>query len=275
MLSRVLLVTSIVAGGAAAQAPPDAGRGAKAIFVDPQSGARVPPATVRGSAHEPQTHTRHPRRAGVASQATEVKVARPGAGLHYYVELIGPTGEGRRVNINQVFRSGDRIRLHFISNAAGRLALFQRRKDGTADMLFPHAQLVAGNDRIRAGEDAVVPPGDAWLRFDEQPGVEHLVVMFAADDLSDPVRFPAVGTTLSASAADSLTTGVRACRGSKDLMLETAPEGTYLVGASPGGCRLQGSKDLALELGPSARAQASTRPGSFTVATEIELRHAP
>jgi hypothetical protein len=195
------------------------------------------------------------------------------------VEVVEPTGIGRRVNSDRVFRSGERIRLHFVSNVSGRLALFQHRTDGTASMLFPHPQVSNGDDRIRAGADSVVPPGGAWLRFDGQVGVERLIVVFVAEDLGDAVRFAAAGSTLSASAAERLVASARACRGSKDLALEVAAEGTYVVGTNAGGCRIQGSKDLTLELGPAKDHPGTQVPNStgssFTVATEIMLHHAP
>lgn len=282
MVTSMLATLILVANGATSQTPAQGGPGAKAVFIDAHSGTQLAPSIAgprQATPGRPNQHRLVPTPSGSDERSDALGATRAGGGLHYYVEIVEPSGAGRRVNSDHVFRSGERIRLHFVSNASGRLALLQKHADGTASTLFPHPRLANGDDRIRAGVEATVPPEGAWLRFDARAGIEHLLVMFATDDLADPVRFPAAGSALAANAAEQLTADIRACQGSKDLALEIAPEGTYVVGTRPGGCQRRGGKDLALELAPSAVPLAAPKPGSigmqFTVATEIALRHAP
>lgn len=164
ILTGVLLVARLTAQDASPE------KGAKALFLDPTSGAAVA-----------STKTRI---AGRAGQAAPVAAKKPSqvppvvnAGLMYYIERQRPDGQFERVNPTVTFRSGDRIRIHLKSNVDGRLVIAQRDSQGGSGVLFPDPRVNGGDNRIRAGQMTALPSATTWFKFDEHPGEERLLVM--------------------------------------------------------------------------------------------------
>jgi len=155
--------------------------------------------------------------AGVpAAEGTkDLAVVGPAMGVRYWVELVDARGNRRQVTTEQVFRAGDRIKLHLMSNRDGYLTLVNIGSSGRATVLFP-STAAGGNNFVRAGTDYEVPPG-GYLRFDATPGQETLVLTFS------PTPTPAP----TASGALAMA------RGGKDLLTEvdaSSPQpATYAV----------------------------------------------
>jgi len=96
-------------------------------------------------------------------------------GLTYWVELVDANNLRRRVTSDYVFRSGDRFKLHLMSNRDGYLTLVNLGTTGRSQVIFPNPALGEGNNFVRAFTDYEAPKG--YLRFDNNPGEEVLVVM--------------------------------------------------------------------------------------------------
>ena len=127
-----------------------------------------------------------------------------------------------------MFHSGERIRLHFRSNADGYLTLILIGSSGTSRVLFPDPAQGLFENRLAAGRDLVVPSDDSWLRFDETIGEERLLALFARsrEDVEEfPLR-PEMDRTQTAA----LLAGGAAARGSKDLVVETETENAAEIG---------------------------------------------
>ncbi len=158
--------------------------------------------------------------------------AAPAMGVKYWVELIDSKGTRRQVTTEHVFRAGDRIKLHMTSNRDGFLTLVNLGSSGRTTVLFPTG---GANNFVKAEADYAVPP-NGYLRFDENPGEETLILTFS----------PQAGTPTPQAA-------LAMARGSKDLLLEvdasSAQPATYAV----------------------APARSANEPG--TVATQIKLNH--
>jgi hypothetical protein len=108
------------------------------------------------------------------------QAAEPVPGLSYWVELETVRGEpGRRVPVSRSFRSGERIRLHFTSNRDGYIRLSALDAERMPTPLFPNPGKGLTDDRLRAREPRLLPDEKFWMRFDHQPGVERLLVVFA------------------------------------------------------------------------------------------------
>ncbi len=154
--------------------------------------------------------------------------ARP-LGLSVWIELASPAGgPGLPVTDRRVFRSGERIRLHFRSNADGYLTLILIGSSGTSSVLFPDTAQGLLENRLAAGRDLVVPGDDAWLRFDETIGEERLLALFARSR-EDVEEFP-LQPTMDRIQTAALLASATAAGGSKDLVVETETENAAEIG---------------------------------------------
>lgn len=243
-MSRSLLIVALIfllsATHVAAQ---DGGAGAKELFYDPvakqatQAAGSVSVDPPAGTGTARATAVRlgaDGRRAVPATNDREAGSTDDGPiGLSAWIELEGPAGGfGMQVTDRRIFRSRERIRLHFRSNVDGYLTLIQLGTSGTSTVLFPDAAQGLVDNRLSAGSDLIVPGQDHWLRFDDNAGEERLLVLFARsqEEASQFKVQPAMNTVQTAA----LVERAAAVRGSKDLVVETetvnaAEIGTYGV----------------------------------------------
>lgn len=141
-------------------------------------------------------------------------------GVSYWIELVGGDGQSRRVTADHVFRSGDRIRLHLRSNREGYLYVANIGSTGRTYMLFPNAAVGAGNNIVQANVAYTVPSG-AFIRFDQNPGEETLLVMLSSRPMDGLAPRPERQTAaITSEDAARLLMGAQA-KGAKDLLLET------------------------------------------------------
>jgi len=226
-----LLLAANALGQKTREEPP----GAKAIFLNPFTGGLVasgpsedksktkPPTRLNPTQAKPQ-----PRTNPIPQPERPTPAPAPGApvrnlGLRYWIDLMDTGGDHHEVTRERIFHSSERIQLRFQSNASGYIALYQLASSGKATLLFPDRDKKLDN-RIDRDHPRALPKEDSWFRFDKTPGVEHLFVVFT--------RTSSELETLVARRLLEYTTGSTP-RGdqiaSKDLILETAPDGTYAV----------------------------------------------
>ena len=99
----------------------------------------------------------------------------PSAGLRYRILRRDAAGQPVPVDVNTVFRSGDRIRLAFEPSIDGYLYVIQQGSSGRWSALLPHPQIADGrNVVVRFGETQVPPAGTGWFRLDDTPGTERI-----------------------------------------------------------------------------------------------------
>jgi len=163
----------------------------------------------------------------------EAQASQTALGLSYWIELASSdTGPGTQVTERHVFRSGDRIRIHFRSNANGHIALIQLGASGTSQFLFPDPESNPADGSLTADQDKILPNDSAWFRFDQKPGTERLIVLFSRERQeldSLPHR-----SNMNEEETKGLVQSVRHVQGSKDLFIETETKtagevGTYGV----------------------------------------------
>ncbi len=88
------------------------------------------------------------------------------------------------VSTEMIFKSGDAVRLIASPNQRGRVYIVMKGTTGPAEILYPDAQIKGSYGAVRADQRVEMPPSNSkkrsWFRFDNQPGVETLYIVFAA-----------------------------------------------------------------------------------------------
>ena len=234
-LTGAMVLTLIVPAIVLAEGGPVSG--AKDLFYDP-SGAAV---SVKVAAPAPVSSDHGPAPAAKAGPAIPARSiprrssnppAAPGrtatnknSGLHYWIELEQPA---QYVSDRQVFHSGQRIRLHFVSNSDGRILLIALGASGTSTVLFPDPDKGLAENRLKAGEDRILPSETHWFRFDANAGTERLLVLFARN-ASELERFP-VKPKMGPAETRAVLQTANHIEGSKDLVIETETRAASDVG---------------------------------------------
>ncbi len=110
-----------------------------------------------------------------------ISVPIPRIGLRHAVELLVGSGDDCdlvRVAPGHRFHSGDRFRLRLAANHNGYLYIFNKDESDTVRRLFPNPRINRGRNYVRSYTAYQVPP-TSWLRFDENPGEEQVLVILA------------------------------------------------------------------------------------------------
>ncbi len=216
------LMASMFAAGAAFAWAED---GAKALFLrDASTGGELS-----------LTEKKAPAPA-VRKQAPAAPVVKPPPGLMYWVELVKADGALERVTEKRVFRSGEKIRLHFQTNRNGRIMIAQKQKNGEHRVLFPDPRVNNGDDRIAADVDTTIPGSSkAWFVFDDKPGQEVLLVHV----MPDLPAGQAPNMNRAAGPAFPPLPSIGDGGGSKDILLQVDDNdmkpATYCVPVTTGG----------------------------------------
>jgi hypothetical protein len=117
------------------------------------------------------------------------------------------------------FRSGDRIRLRLNINFNGYAALINGGTTGKKTLLFPERG--ERGDLFAAGE--VTVPETGWMTFDDNPGIEKLVMVFSSNPIFGRADYPGLANLYDAGANN----GTRVA--SRDLFTEYADNAGYYV----------------------------------------------
>lgn len=245
----ILIAVLLLACGSLLADPPV--KGAKEIFYDPTGGAVISapqsnsfhasptaPSGTEGSSVGAKKGAASGSRAAKAPKAPgqterrevvqEASNKTSPLGLSYWIDLVEQDGSGQQVTESRIFRSGERIRIHFRSNADGNIALLQLGSHGTSSVLFPDPAKGLADSRIAAGEDRILPAESAWFRFDDAPGSERILVLFARSQ-QELDRF-SIRPTMDAAATRAALRNADEIRGGKDLILETETENASEIG---------------------------------------------
>jgi hypothetical protein len=142
-------------------------------------------------------------------------------GMHYWIELARPGSSViQQVSDRRVFRTGEKIRIHLNTNAAGTVLVNHTGSSGR-DKTFPVA--------MKSGQQHVIPSASGWLRFDHNKGIETIRLVLIpggggqAHVGASGARFNQLYDTYSQS--KSLLESV--VGGTKDLIFEGTGGGNY------------------------------------------------
>lgn len=126
-------------------------------------------------ASQPATRAEQPGPTQAALRVGDIRVTA-------WIELLeGDGSSGTPVPVDRVFHSGERVRFHFHSGAAGFLSVLQFDPDGTAVALYPPTGASSSEGRLPPDAERVIPAPPSWLRFDQVPGTERLVFVFSQE----------------------------------------------------------------------------------------------
>ena len=123
-----------------------------------------------------------------SSPLTPVNARRIGLGVTLFMR--DSNGLAVRVDPNHVFQKGDRVRVLLESNTDGYLYIFNTTNDGSATMIYPHADLDEAGNYLQAHVPFEIPSSVSaderlrWFAFDETAGTERLFFVFTREPLS-------------------------------------------------------------------------------------------
>ena len=228
LIATCAIGASAAEGGAAQGAKEAFYSSRRTIVVSPPEPTAVPAKQQTVGPHRNTTAPPH----GSSVSATTPTTQRPGnhsspatlLALRFWVELLrgDPRSPGMPTAPDTRFHSGDRVRLHVESNVSGYLTLYQLGTNGAASRLYPDPEKGEVAYELPPDEGRAIPAGTSWFRFDDQPGIEHLLVAFAAR----PEQLKAL--KLASRIAPAETRNLMA--GGKNLLLETEHEDLSEVG---------------------------------------------
>lgn len=146
----------------------------------------------------------------------------------------------RIVSLNEVFLTGDKIKLIFDINFEGYAAILNIGPTGNESILFPYLENGQISDhRVSPNAGTRLPRGNAWINFDSNTGDEQVTVIFSKNPIAEMNNYAEATTAGSdgriASEAESdailaeLNSKSLGKRKSKDLYTQTDSDGTYCV----------------------------------------------
>lgn len=121
--------------------------------------------------------------AEISEIAKESKIANPVTiSVKTALELTR-SGQTSSVDPGYEFKSGDRVKLRYTTNADGYVYWLAKMSSGKYSVLFPNNQ--AGmNNLIKKNEEHTVPAKGSF-RFDDTAGTENLLMVFSPDKIPE------------------------------------------------------------------------------------------
>jgi hypothetical protein len=92
-------------------------------------------------------------------------------------------GQTSSVEPSHEFKSGDRVKLRYTTSADGYVYWLAKMASGKYSVLFPNSQTGMDN-LIKKNEEHTVPVKGSF-RFDDKPGTESLLMVFAPDKIPE------------------------------------------------------------------------------------------
>jgi hypothetical protein len=106
-------------------------------------------------------------------------------GLRCSVMLRDPQNQYNEVAPEDIFHSGDHIRLSFLANSPGYFYVIQQGSTGAWSPIFPPPSSADDANKISAGQLQTVPSGTKSFAFDQNPGNEKLYVILSRTPIPD------------------------------------------------------------------------------------------
>ena len=139
-------------------------------------------------------------------------------------------GQITQVLPSEQFQSGDRVKFVYMTNTDGYVYWLMEGSTGNYDMLFPSER--AGMDNFVSMNTEYTIPTSGAFRFDENPGIEKILVILSKEKLPE-LEATAQGTTEPTTEVAELTTDNTEKRETRDLIFEEeADEDTGVVTTS-------------------------------------------
>jgi hypothetical protein len=98
--------------------------------------------------------------------------------LRYSLLKSASGDDYNEVNVDTVFRSGDKLKVAVEANDASYLYIVQQGSSKTWNLLFPNTEVEAGSNRVERNHKYVIPSQHRFV-FDEQPGTERMFIVLS------------------------------------------------------------------------------------------------
>jgi hypothetical protein len=138
----------------------------------PKTPKKSPEPTAQNQNRPPQQSNELPVR--LASDTT----SSGGLAMRWTITQLMPDGNKKEVPTTKAFKSGDRINVRVEVNDFGYLYILAKGSSGKWSPLFPSAQISGGDNRVGPNQAYTIPAGFVF-KFDDQPGEEHIFVVFS------------------------------------------------------------------------------------------------
>ena len=180
-LAGLLVLLCCWASPLAQQEEEDVYQSAKGLFHAGYLATPLQPQEQSPPAREQRTPAREqttPTEAPVPILNTNLSQVQEYMGIRYRITQLLEDCEQVPVDANSTFHAGDQIRLSLESNADGYLYILNQGTSGSWNYIFPHLTINSGDNFIRKGVEYTIPPR-SWLRFDENPGDDVLIILLS------------------------------------------------------------------------------------------------
>jgi hypothetical protein len=117
-------------------------------------------------------------------KVAQKKPASRSIGASYFIRLRNQDGTERDVLASRKFKSGERFQLGVKINKPGHVLVFNEDANGKVTQIYPQA----GRDNFVNAMGVVFLPAKGAFEFDQEPGVEHLLVYVSQEPV--PVNLP-------------------------------------------------------------------------------------
>jgi len=107
-----------------------------------------------------------------------------GLGIGYTLFKKNAAGEFVRASTQEVFKSGDLVRLLVETNLDGYLYIFSREEGQAPVLLYPNSQVQNGTNFVQAHQTFWLPE-DGEIEFDGNPAKETLTLVFSEKPVAD------------------------------------------------------------------------------------------
>ena len=144
----------------------------------PQPQAQSTPDGAQPAEAQPAEAQSTPTEARVPILNTNLSQLQEYMGIRYRITQLLEDCEQVPVDANSTFHAGDQIRLSLESNTDGYLYILNQGTSGSWNYIFPHLTINSGDNFIRKGVEYTIPPR-SWLRFDENPGDDVLIILLS------------------------------------------------------------------------------------------------
>ncbi len=180
-LAGLLVLLCCWASPFAQQEEEDVYQSAKGLFYAGYLATPPPPQEQSIRDQEQSTPAREqsaPTEAPVPILNTNISQLQEYMGIRYRITQLLEDCEQVPLDANSTFHAGDQIRLSLESNADGYLYILNQGTSGSWNYIFPHLTINSGDNFIRKGVEYTIPPR-SWLRFDENPGDDVLIILLS------------------------------------------------------------------------------------------------
>jgi hypothetical protein len=173
-LSLLLLASSAVA---------QQGYSAKSLFFGEDDSLITAPTGLKPSLPASPAKTEPVAKKSATSAAYKKPAATKQIGASYFIRLKNADGSSRDVLVSRKFKTGERFQLGVKVSSPGYVYILSQEPNGKIIQIYPQP----GRDNFINAMGTVFLPSQGSFEFDNQPGVEQLLVYLSPTQIDDKI----------------------------------------------------------------------------------------